>query len=152
VALNLTHHLQSHAVRTLSIDGSKSFASQVVASYGAMVIALLASLGMLLSSAPGLGGLIRPHDAGPPPPAGAGSLPLLHTGSPYGLPSPASREEAGESDPEEKEEESDTLLALGAALMRDRTAPIRRRDRAIALHGSGRGLLHELHHSWQLLC
>jgi hypothetical protein len=137
----------------ISIDGSKSSASPDRRPYrGAMVIALLVSLGMLLSFTPGLEGLVCPHPACPPPAPGSGSLPLLHTGSSHGSPDPASREETSVSDPEEKEEESHDYLVLGTTRMRDRAVPIRHRSQAIARNGSGRGLLHQLHHSWQLLC
>jgi hypothetical protein len=117
-----------------------------------MVIALLVSLGLLLSSAPGLEGLVCLQLSGPPPAAGSGSLPLLHTGTPHESPDPASREEKSVSDPEEKEEESHHFFVLETTRMRDRTVPIRRGNPANVRNASGRGLLHQLRHSWQFLC
>jgi hypothetical protein len=116
-----------------------------------MVIALLMSLGMLLSSAPGLEGLVCPHLSGRPPAAGSGSLPLLHTGTPHESPDPASRQDTSVSDPEEKEE-SHHFLVLETTRMCDRTVPIRRGNPANFRNASGRGLLHRLHHFWQFFC
>jgi hypothetical protein len=157
---------------------------------------ILLSLGMLLPSVPGLGGLRvcegierKIPDSGFPvrtprnhgtsshselgirdpesivsqplsylpevlqsPPAALHSHPLLHRAAPHGLPSPASLEETNLSDPEEKEEESDDFLLVCNACPGDRIPAMGRRDGAIVGPVPRHGFLHQLHHSWQILC
>ncbi len=117
-----------------------------------MVIALLLGLGLLLSAAPGPGCLVCHHAGAPPDTISSGTFPLLQTVPPRGCPSPASREEAGLSEPERKEEEPVHSLVLGLPRTCDRTGPVRLRNPASSWHGAARGLLHQLHHSWQLVC
>jgi hypothetical protein len=119
---------------------------------GAMVVLeLLLSLGMLLTSAPGLGGRIGLPEAGPPLPAGSGSHALLQTGPPHGSSSPASREETSMSDPGE-EEEFDHRSVLGTSYVRVGAIPGGDRNPPAGPHGWWRGFLLQLHHSWQLVC
>jgi hypothetical protein len=112
---------------------------------------ILLSLGMLLSSAPGLGGLTCFFETAPPPLAARHALALCHSATPQRLPSPASREETGLSDPEEKEEESHQFLLGCAAWAGDGSSAIGCRDCA-AGPVPGHGLLLQLDHSWQLRC
>lgn len=113
---------------------------------------ILLSLGILLSSAPGLGGLCSPREVVQSPPEALHSHPLLRRAAPHGHPSPASREETNLSDPEEKAEESDDFLLVCNACPGDRIPAMGRRDGAIVGPVPRHAFLHQLHHSWQLLC
>lgn len=117
-----------------------------------MIRAFLLSLGLLFASMPGPGGLVASSQAVLPPRVSLPCTPLLHSDTPQGQRSPASREDMNVSDLEDKEEESDPTLLGCLASPCDRYSPTAHLDQLSVSPAPSRGFLRRLHPSWRLLC
>lgn len=117
-----------------------------------MIRAFLLSLGLLLASMPGPGGFVACSQAVLPIRVSLPRTPLLHSDTPQGQRSPATREDMNVSNLEDKEEESDPTLVGCLASPGDRYSPTAHLDPLSISLAPRRGFLRRLHPSWRLLC
>jgi hypothetical protein len=118
-----------------------------------MIVALLFNLGVLMSSILGLAPLTSPVDLGPPALRGHGTvLTETHSTTDPGLPGSPGRDGLIEADSKGEDDELVAFWLAPTSSVLNRAVAMPRHEPPPATPGVGGGLLHELHHSWQLLC
>jgi hypothetical protein len=118
-----------------------------------MIAALVLSLGVLNASGAGLATFGSTPRPGLPALLGQRTiLAELHSTTDPGLPGPPRRIGLSEADSKEGDDELVLLWLEPTSSVRNGAAGMPRQDHLAATRHAAGGLLHELHHSWQLRC